>query len=94
MPSGRGGQVVEDRTVRPLIAVAVVHEVLERAAHLLQLGNPPVEIDDVLLRDLATSALARRRFCHRPSRRSISFMEKPRSRARRMNRSVWTSVSS
>ena len=61
-------EVVENRAIGPAVAVAVLHEVLERALHGLQLG-------DLASRDRRTCAwatrrtspLARRRFCHSPA---------------------------
>src|SRR5688572_1098750 len=44
-------QIVEDRAVGPLVAAAVVDEVLERATEVLHLGDPPVEVSDVCLRN-------------------------------------------
>ena len=46
-------QVVEDRAVRPAIAVAVLHELMERASHRLQLLDLLIELADVVLRHAA-----------------------------------------
>ena len=87
-------QVVEDRTIRPLIAAAVVHQVLQRAPQLLHLRNPAIEIDDVRLCDPPHLGTGAAPVLPQPEQPADSAIEKPRSRARRMNFSVCTSVSS
>src|SRR5262245_21919807 len=41
-------QLIEDRTFRTMVAVAVMHQVLERPGHALQLGDLALQVVDML----------------------------------------------
>src|SRR6516225_319908 len=44
-------QVVEDRAVRPVVAMAAAHKLLERPRHGLHIGDPRLKIADMRLGD-------------------------------------------
>src|SRR5687768_208342 len=45
-------QVIQDRAIRPVVAVAVVGEVLQRAHHCLHLGNLALQVRDVAFSEI------------------------------------------
>src|SRR5688572_13024077 len=47
-----GRQVVEDRTIRPMITVAMLRQMLERVDHCLELGDLAVQLVDMLAGNL------------------------------------------
>ncbi len=45
------GQILDDWAVRPIVALAVSHEMLESLRHGLEVGDPALEFRNVLKRD-------------------------------------------
>ena len=45
------GQIIQDRAVGPVIAMAFVDEVAQRAAHCLQFGELAIDTSEMLIGD-------------------------------------------
>jgi len=46
------GQVIQNRAIRPIVAVAIVGEVLQRAHHRLHLGDLALQVRDVAFSEI------------------------------------------
>ena len=79
---------------QPQVAEEVAQEAFARAwRHAGAFDARKGKVSTWLLTITWRKALDRRRFCHSLSNSPISAMLNPRSRARRMKRSVWISLS-
>jgi len=86
------GKILQDRAFGPVVAVAVRGEVLQRARHRLKLGDLAFEASDVIERHgLEVGA---RPAAVGPEREKVrDLLDREAERARRMKRSVCTSLS-
>ena len=94
MLRGRLLEVAEDRAVGPVVARAGVRQRRERGDHVLHLGDPMPQLLDVLKSDaLDIAALPAAVTPEVQELLDLGHREAQIARARRMKRSMWTSVS-
>jgi hypothetical protein len=86
-------EIVEDRAIRPVVAVTSMDKVAQGLGHRLHIGDTRVEVADMRFRD-PFDLPARSRPIAPEREQSADFRDrKPSRRARRMNLSSWMSRS-
>lgn len=84
-------KICKDRTIRTVIPGAAVDQHLQRSGHVLQFKDPLSQFGDVCLGNFLDVGAAARGIAPQ-AQQLIDFRDgDPRSRARRMKRSIWTS---